>query len=186
MERWALAIAFVIAGSSCVLPLNKAEAKAKATRVADSAAGFKFPPQVESFRRSGPIKFDPAGDPFGTYWAGRLILADVFYYRTDGHTLQREYSDCRDYVKIYTPGARLISDSVTTISPGGKSYRGRRAIFTAKKGGLAADGPVKSQLLIFQLGDRFVKYRITYPLAHAERAEQEIDGFLRALAWPGN
>jgi hypothetical protein len=185
LKRWVLPLAVVIAGSPLVLPLNKAEAKAKETRAANSAGGFKFPAQVASFRRSGPVKSDAAGDPYASYWAGHLILADVFYYRTSGHALQREYSDCRDYVRIYTPSARLISDAVITISPRGESYRGHRAIFTAKKGRLGPGGPAKSQLLIFQLGDRFVKYRISYPLAHAERAEQEIDLFLKALAWPG-
>jgi hypothetical protein len=152
----------------------------------NSSAGFTFPSRVGLFVRHGPIKFDEGGNPYASYWAGELILADVFYYRTYRHTLEREYSDCKDYVKIVSPNARLISDSAISISPGGHAHSGRRAVFTVQKGRLANRGPAKSQLLIFQLGDRFVKYRITYPLAHAERAEKEIDNFLRSFPWPRN
>lgn len=134
--------------------------------------------------RQGPVKFDQGGDPNASYWAGAVVLADVFYYRTYGHTFQREYSDCKDYVKIFSPQARLISDSAIIITPHGHAHAGRRAVFTVQKGGLAHRGPAKSQLLIFPFGDRFVKYRISYPLAHAEMAEKEIEKFLRDFSWP--
>ena len=135
------------------------------------------------FVRHGPVKADSRGDPNATYWAGALAFADVFYYRTFGHTLEREYADCKDYVKMFTPDARLISDSRFIISAGGRTRTGRRAIFTSKNLGGVRER-VKSQLLIFPHNDRFLKYRITYPQAHAERAEQEIDNFVRSFPWP--
>jgi hypothetical protein len=151
---------------------------------ADTAAGAKFPARGGLFVRHGPVKFDPGGNPGATYWAGALVLADVFYYRTYGHTLEREYADCKDYVKMVTSDARLVSDSAITISPGGRARSGRRAVFTSKKLGISERA--KSQLLIFQHNDRFMKYRITYPLAHAEKAEEEIDNFLKSFPWPRN
>jgi hypothetical protein len=115
-----------------------------------------------------------------TYWAGSLALATAYYYRTRGHTLEREFSDCKDELKIYSPSARLVSDTAFAIS----GHRGRRAVFTATTGTLALMGPAKSVLLIFAAGDRFLKFRITYPVAHAERVEREIDIFLRSFPWP--
>ena len=120
MRRLFLPIAIVIALSPATFPPNNAEGKTKPTGASNSAAGFNFPTQVELFLRQGPIKFDQGGNPYASYWAGALILADVFYYRTYSHTLEREYSDCKDYVKISSPRARLISDASIRISPGGK------------------------------------------------------------------
>lgn len=141
-----------------------------------------FPSRVGLFTRHGPVELDDEGDPLADYWAGSLVFANVFYYRTRGHTLEREYSECRDAVKIGSPNARLISDSAFLLS----GHRGRRAIFTIQKGPLAESGPAKTQLVIFAEADRFLKFRITYQQAHAGRAEQEIDRFLRSYPWPSS
>ena len=152
----------------------------------DIAAAAKFPERVGLFKRQGPAKLDVGGNPQATYWAGALVLMDVFYYRTYGHTLEREYSDCKDYVKIVTPDAFLVSDSATTISPGGHTRVGRRAIFRTRKPHGVFHAPLKSQLLIFENKDRFVKYRITYASTHAQKAEEQIGHFLSSFSWPGN
>jgi hypothetical protein len=161
-----------------LLPPSAATAKETRQRVTDTRA--LFPNRVGLFVRHGRVRLDNAGDPLAAYWAGSLALATVYYYRTRGHTVEREYSDCKDEVKVYSPSARLISDSAFSIS----GRRGKRAIFSVPKGPLAARGPAKSQLLIFGARDRFLKFRITYPLAHAEGAEREIDVFLRSFPWP--
>ena len=151
----------------------------------DSAAGFTFPRHVGNFVRRGSIILDEGGNPIATYWAGALVLVDVYYYLTYGHSLDREYADCRDYVKIYTRDARLISDGEVTISPAGRRHRGHRAVFRFRPDPRADfKGAMKSQLLIFQLRDRFVKFRITYSFEHADRVEEELQDFLNELAWP--
>jgi hypothetical protein len=71
---------------------------------------FKFPNRVGFFVRKG-VRADQAGDPIATYWAGSLALATVYYYRTRGQPLEREYSSCKGEVKMVSPSARLISDS---------------------------------------------------------------------------
>lgn len=145
-----------------------------------SPARNKFPGRVGFFVRKGAVRMDKAGDPVATYWAGSLALATVYYYRSRGHTLEREYSNCKNEVKAYSPTSRIISDS-SFVSAG---RRGKRAIFSIRRGPLAVAGQAKSQLVIFPAGDRFLKFRITYPVAHAERAEKEIDNFLRSFPWP--
>ena len=161
-----------------LFPPHDAIAKETRRRVTDPRA--LFPSRIGLFARNGGVELDDAGDPLAHYTAGSLVLASVYYYRTRGHTLEREYFDCRDQVKIASPHARLISESAFSL--GGR--RGRRAIFTVKKGDLAGRGPSKSQLRMFAVGDRFLKFRITYPQANAERAEKEIDTFLRSFPRP--
>jgi hypothetical protein len=170
----ALSILFTIV----LLFPSAAIAKEAAQRVTDPRT--VFPSRVGLFTRHGRVESDDWGDPFADYWAGSLVFANVFYYRTRGHTLEREYSECKDAVKIASSNARLLSDSAFSRS----GRRGRRAIFIIQKGGLARWGPTKSQLVIFAIGDRFLKFRITYSIDHAERAEKEIDIFLRSYPWP--
>lgn len=155
-----------------------AVAKERGQQVTD--ARNLFPSRVGLFTRHGRVELDDWGDPLAGYWAGSLVFANVYYYRTRGHTFEREYSECKDAVKIASSNARLISDSAFSRS----GRRGRRAIFVIKKGGLAQWGSAKSQLIIFAIGDRFLKFRITYSTDHAERAEKEIDTFLRSYPWP--
>ncbi len=153
---------------------------AKQTRASATGFGGVFPSRVALFTRHGSVELDHWGDPLADYWAGSLVFANVFYYRTRGHTLEREYSECKDAVKIGSSHARLISDAAFMLS----GHRGKRAIFSIQKGGLATTEPAKSQLVIFTVGDRFLKFRITYSQAHADRAEQEIERFLRSYPWP--
>lgn len=155
-------------------------AMARETNRRVPSARAEFPARVGLFVRRGPVERDAAGDPLAHYWAGSLVLASVYWYRTSGHSLEREYADCKDQVKIASASARLVSESTFSVS----GHRGKRAIFRATKGSLAAGGVAKSHLLIFIAGDRFLKFRITYPVAHAERAETEIDLFLRSFPWP--
>jgi hypothetical protein len=160
--------------------LWRGDAVAKEARGRITNPNALFPSRVGLFVRDAKVKLDDTGDPLAHYTAGSLVLASVYYYRTRGHTLDREYFDCRDQVKIASPNARLISDSAFSVA----GRRGKRAIFTVKKGPLAGRGPSKSQLVIFAIGDRFLKFRLTYPQANAARAEKEIDAFLRSFPSP--
>ena len=161
--------------------LFTSEVAAANTPSSASKSQFKFPNRVGFFVRK-EVRADEAGDPIASYWAGSLAFATVYYYRTRGHTLEREYSSCKGEVKMVSPSARLISDSTFTAS----GRNGKRAIFDIRTGPLALAGPAKSQLIIFPAGDRFLKFRVTYPVAHGERAEQEINVFLRSFAQPGS
>lgn len=160
--------------------LQPGDAVAKETRRRVTNPSALFPSRIGLFVRDKKVELDDAGDPLAHYTAGSLVLASVYYYRTRGHSLEREYFDCRDQVKIASPNARLISDSAFAVA----GRRGKRAIFTVEKGPLAGRGPSKSQLLIFAAGDRFLKFRISYPQANAARAEKEIDAFLRSFPSP--
>jgi hypothetical protein len=161
-----------------LFPAGDAIAREARGRSVDGRA--LFPSRVGLFVRDGPVQKDDEGDPLAHYWAGSLVIASVYYYRSRGRSLQHEYADCKDQVKISSSSARLVSDSGLSVA----GRRGRRAIFTVKKGPLARRGPSKSQLVIFAAGDRFLKFRITYSVDHAERAEKEIDSFLRSFPRP--
>jgi hypothetical protein len=152
------------------------------TKSLPPAAKISFPTQAGAFKRQGPPQRDPFGYPTATYWAGALAMASVFYYPNEGQSLARGHGAAREHVKLASPSAKLRSDRAEQILLGGAKRAGHRAVFTLTGPG---NMPAKSQLITFSRGDYFLKFRITYPLPHAERADKEIDRFLANFPWPG-
>jgi hypothetical protein len=165
-----------IATASLFLCHNAVAATGDPSR--DAKTGVTFPKRLGVFEREGGIKYDAGGNPMATYLAGRLILLDAFYYKDN--SFATEYSNCRDYVKIMHPEARLVSDG-----PSNLHASGRRAVFTFQDKFLGGDRTkLISELMMFPHRDRYIKFRVTYPAAHADRARREIDSFARALKLP--
>ena len=167
----------LLALSSNSLSLGKENAGAGSA--VDPKTGLKLPARLGAFDRYGPIEYDPNGDPMGTYRAGALILLNLYYYKND-FSFSQEFANCRDEVKIVQPAARLLSDEPSRLQGAG-----RRAVFTFQ--GKFSGGPnqkLSSELLIFPHRGRFLKFRVTYPAVHAERARTEIDAFVRSLKLP--
>ena len=147
-------------------------------RDVDPKTGMIFPARLGIFERERGIEYDDGGYPMATYLAGRLILASVFYDKNA--PFAAEYGNARDAVKIKTPTARLISDGASNLHPAG-----RRALFTFDDTFLG--GPkikLMSELMMFPHRDYYLTFRITYAAAHAERARQEIDSFVKACRLP--
>jgi hypothetical protein len=172
---------------SCVLSLllgsvegatrDQSSNKAEPTST-DPRTRVTFPKRLGAFERDGGIKYDQLGYPTAHYWAGSLILVSVFYYKQNPFPI--EYANARDAVPITSLNARLISDGPSNLHP-----RGRRALFTLT-GEFAGATNVKcmSELMMFPHRDCYLTIRVTYPTAHADRARQEIDSFVRAFKLP--
>jgi hypothetical protein len=144
----------------------------------DPRTGVTFPNRLGAFERDGGIKYDALGYPTAHYWAGRLILLSVFYYRQNPFPI--EYANARDAVKILSAGARLTFDGSSNLHPSG-----RRAVFTlVDKFAGAPNTKLMSELMMFPHRDCYLTIRVTYPAAHQERARQEIDSFVRAFKLP--
>ena len=145
----------------------------------DRKTGMHFPKRLGSFERVGGIDYDPGGYPMAKYFAGQLIVLDVYYYQ-DSPAFLTEYANCKDYVTLYHGEARLLSDK-----PSNLHSNGRRAVFAVTDQFLGRPGvKLRSELIMFPHRGRYLKVRATYPAAHAERASGEIDFFVRNLKLP--
>jgi hypothetical protein len=145
----------------------------------DPKTGARFPAQLGVFARNGGVRYDEGGYPMVSYFAGSLIVLDLYYY-PDALSFAQEFNTCRDYVKIATPNARLISDRSSTLKGSG-----RRATFSMQSKFLGAPNvKLFSELLLFRHRDRFLKFRVTYRADHADRARQEIDSFIGSFKLP--
>lgn len=161
-----------------VMAAAQDQSSTKVTTSTDPKTGFAFPKRLGAFEREGGIAYDAGRNPMAKYFAGRLILLDAFYYKDA--PFATEYANCRDYVKLIHPEARLISDGPSNLHPSG-----RRAAFTFLDKFLGGERTkLMSELMMFPHRDRYIKFRVTYPATHADRARQEIDSFVRALKLP--
>lgn len=177
---YCFAVAAAIAAAALCFggPLEARE-RAKTNSPSTVQPGLLFPKSLGAFKRDGAAKRDPGGNPIATYRAGRLVLLDMYYYK-DRLPFAGEFANCQAYVKIVHPDARLISEETVRLHGAGK-----RSVFSFNAAFLG--GPrtkVQSELIMFPHNDRFLKFRATYPAAHAARARSEIDSFIRALPGP--
>jgi hypothetical protein len=144
----------------------------------DPKTGIKFPAQIGSFIRKGPIDYDPLGYPEATYLLGRMAFASVFYYKEA--PFLTEYANARAAVKIKTPSARLISDNASNLHPGG-----RRSVFSFQETFLGQPNvKVLSELLMFPNHDFYLTFRITYIANQSNRTRKEIDELVRGFKMP--
>jgi len=144
----------------------------------DLKTGISLPKRVGSFERQSEIKYDDGGYPMATYMAGALAMADVFYYKN--LPFATEYAGARDAVIRNNPAARMISDGPSNLHPSG-----RRAVFTfVYESSNDLSTKWMSELLMFPHRGYYLTFRIEYPAAHADRARQEVDTFVRGFRLP--
>lgn len=188
---YGVGLAAVLCLSACqttttTLPRSGFEAADGHGNLVTRSSHFAFPSHVGPFRRAGSRQYDAAGEDVSVkYEAGHLIVVDVYDYPMERESIGAELRFRENEIKATHPDAKLISKKPVTIRPGGRVRRGEKAVFTFSQV-FRADvrGPYKSQCLIFPRARRWIAYRATYTADHAARAEEEIDQFLNALAWP--
>jgi hypothetical protein len=151
--------------------------------VLDSAnhakTGARFPSRLGAFERAGRVQHDADGSAAASYYAGRLIVLGVYYYKGNLPFAQ-EFASCRDDVKTVTPDAQLISDVPSSLHD-----QGRRATFSLRSKFMGGDDiKLISELLMFPHQDGFLKFRATYRADHTDRARAEVESFIRSLKLP--
>lgn len=158
---------------------------------------FVFPTKIGHFLRVSMNNLDPHGVEVSVvYNSDSGILLTVYVYPTRRYSydtgrdpLEEHFRGVRDMAVRNSPDARLISDGPSRVKQNGKSYTGRRAVMSLEDFRAKATRSRKrpkgiSELIIFRLGDFFIKYRITYSEAIEIKAEREINDFMSALRWP--
>lgn len=150
------------------------------------STGFRFPRSVGAFTRGQTGQYDQAGQDLSVKYALEgVAVADVYDYPTGGRTLRTEFRRLQKEILAYHSDAELLEEGDQLIAPAGRRRSGLHAVYTISRGfKYDFPPPYRSQLLLFQRGNRFVEYRFTYAANKRGRAESEIRRFLGALAWP--
>jgi hypothetical protein len=177
--------------ASVVLPSTSRAApfeKLPGDRIRHTTSGFVFPNHIGPFERAQTQQYNQAGsDVSAAYNAGVLIAATVYVYpapRQEGaDVLAREYASKRAEVLHGHQGVTVLPERPVSVSQSGKKYSGKRAYFSYRDVFAGTPQNVKSQLLVFRDGPAFIEYRFTYPIAHADKAEEEIQHFITGWSW---
>ena len=178
-NRYFAVAAMLAVAAMCFVGPAEARETARPNKASPAQRGASFPKSLGAFKRDGAVKRDPGGNPMATYHAGRLVLLTMYYYE-DGRSFADEFAVCQGHVKTVHPDARLLSEEAVRLHG-----RGKRAVFAFQASFLGGTRTkVLSELIMFPHNDRFLKFRATYPAAHAARARVEIDSFIRALPGP--
>jgi hypothetical protein len=172
-------IALLLAWS--VLP-NAAPGRADDAYV-HTFTGFTFPPKVAAFARVKITPYNDAKSDIGVDYDNTpfTVHLSVYVYPSLNIALQDHYTDCRDGVSQVHKDAKLLEEKPVTFTKSGATYNGYRARFSFRDK-FVGDAP--QDLLLFQRGDYFVLFRISYSAADQAAAEKEIDDFLQQFAWP--
>ena len=148
------------------------------------ASKFIFPAKFGSFQRALPQQYDADGEDFSIAYDSLLppISITVFVYPAAGRSLEDEFARRQNEITAVHPEAKLFAHGSATLSPSREhalsaSYR-YRAVFGD------VEQTVLSALLIARHGDRFVAYRVVYPVAAKALATPAALKFEQAFPWP--
>jgi hypothetical protein len=151
---------------------------------------FRFPPRIGGFEREQVTQHDRQGQDVGVGYNDLRhgVAVTVFVYpipqRAPDDTLAGHFGTCKAEVLGRHSGAQFVSEQTAQISPGGVQRSGQHATFTYTEVFAHQRQPVRSELFLFTHGQRFIKYRATYPVGQQAAAEPVIRAFIDELAWP--
>jgi len=183
VNRYFAALAFV--ALLCLQPLQGDD-------YVHSTIGFVFPSKVASFERAKVTFFNPAhsdvevdynNDPFTVHLSVYVYPASGIY--TASVPLKVHYEDCKNSVVKTHPDAKLLEEKPYTLEKSGTRYEGYYALYSFRGKFVGhEDQDLLSQVIVFQRGDYYILYRISYAAAYRTQAEGEINEFIDQLAWP--
>jgi hypothetical protein len=153
-------------------------------------SGVVFPNEIAGFGRRGVQYFDKTGrDVSVRYIFDDFILLDAYVYPAGGShgSFKQESAHQKSDIRELNRNVRLVSDTGTQTTQGGKSLRGERAVYDLVRtdGLLRFRGQIRcgSQFILFQDGPWFVAYRISYPIKRSDIASRKLNEFLANWHW---
>lgn len=146
-------------------------------------SGFHFPARVGSFARFAGHQYDARGRDVSVGYNGDIpSVVTVYVFPAGDADLEAALvAQSADVLNAY-PGAQVVERRRVQVSPDDVSAESVSFAFSAMFQG--KEQPLRSELVLARHGERFVKYRITYPAAIADIAGEDSSKFLQHFAWP--
>lgn len=146
-------------------------------------SGFTFPARIGSFARVSGFQYDASGRDISIGYDGDIpSMVTVYVYPAGNHDFESVLVSQSAQVLIAHPGARVTGRRTVHVTPAGVSAEAVSFSFSGNFQG--RQQPLHSELVLARHGERFVKYRITYPAAVADLAGDDSSKFLQRFAWP--
>lgn len=146
-------------------------------------SGIHFPARVGSFARFTGHQYDEQGRDISVGYNGDIpAVVTVYVYPAEGEPLEQALvSQSADVLSAY-PDAKVVDRRTVQVTPAEIDAEAVSFSFSAMFYG--KQQPLHSELVLARHGERFVKYRITYPEALADLAAEDSSKFLHHFAWP--
>lgn len=146
-------------------------------------SGFAFPARLGSFARFQGHQYDDSGRDISVGYNGDIpSTVTVYVYPADGIDLDAALTTQSASVLAAYPGARVTGRRTVQVTP--EEIPAVSVSFAFSAAFLGKEQPLHSELVLARFGDRFVKYRITYPETIADIAGEDSGKFLHYFAWP--
>ncbi|MGO8706015.1 MAG: hypothetical protein ACLQVA_19605 [Candidatus Brocadiia bacterium] len=165
-----------------------------AGRYVHEPSGMVFPQSVLDFKRVELIRYDKEGlDVSGGYNLERdayTIVATVYVYpipkSNDPATdvPAAHFEGVKQAIMAAHPDAKLLQEDKVKVTQGKVAKTGLHALFRLTQPTTAGPQMSRSEAFLFTHGKWFIKYRLTYPEAHAEQCARDIKAFMETLKWP--
>lgn len=153
----------------------------------------RFPPSVGIFERHKVIAYRAglkdvsigynSGDP--QYRSGSTVYFYPVYDRIGdaAANLEHEFEAVKAQISRYPGGTWIEERALVQVKQPSGPISGLSATYRFRTWFFGAERDVYSELQLFMLGERFVKFRHTYPVEHEDFLRPEIDNFMTKLRW---
>lgn len=146
-------------------------------------SGFAFPARIGSFARVTGFQYDRAGRDISIGYDGDIpSTVTVYVYPATSQDFESVLVAQSAQVLASYPGARVTGRRTVQVTPAGISAEAVSFSFSAVFQG--SEQALHSELVLARHGERFIKYRITYPVAIADLGAEDSSRFLQRFAWP--
>ncbi len=150
--------------------------------------GFAFPERVGVFKRGEIHQFDQQGyDISVAYNAPPRTAVTVYVYTRGPATKEsqtRELQQTTADIFHLNRNGTLSSPKLYPLRRGETTINGALVTIEFPEGFAGRKEPVRTLLLLFPIGDYFVKFRCTYPQNHHESAWADVEALVGTLDWP--
>lgn len=196
--RWALIIGLAALLSGCPAATLQRPGGPSAFEVrgpfTHEYSGMMFPERVGGFQRGKIVQHDEAGYDVSAGYDlrvnGSRAVVTVYVYPIPPSTergialLRDELERVKAEVVQFSPTARLLSERLTQLEQGGRTFGGILATFGIDPPSRFGGERFLSHAYVFAREHWLIKYRVTYPATDQDRVGGKVEEFIRSLRWP--
>jgi hypothetical protein len=146
-------------------------------------SGFAFPARIGSFARYQGYQYDELGRDISVGYNGDIpSVVTVYVFPSGDADLESALVEQSADVLAAYPDARVTDRRTIQVTPEGVPAECVSFAFSAIFHG--KEQVLHSDLVLARHGERFIKYRITYPESIADLAGEDSGKFLQRFSWP--
>jgi hypothetical protein len=148
------------------------------------ASGFSFPNKIGEFQRVMARQYDVNGRDISVGYndSKPQIAAIIFVHQSRGRQLETEFVVRENEIVTQHEGTKLLDHGTALITP--KKTPALMANYEYTDNFAGRVQPLRSRLLVAQLGEWNIEYRFTYPASEGASAASLVDFLQSSFRWP--